>query len=94
MAIQPMVFPGEEISTNVLPIPSDPNRALKLGPGLRHTPPSTITATLAGPIGIDYKKNAIWVEGNSGRVRKFYVGDVRFSKPAHFSSSTFPQQAT
>ena len=41
---------------------------LKLGPGLRHVPPSTITSTLAGPLCIDRKKNAIWVENNTGRV--------------------------
>lgn len=68
MATQSIVLPGETISPDILPIPSNPKLALKLGPGLRHTPPSTITSVLAGSLCIDQKKNAIWVENNSGRV--------------------------
>ena len=68
MATQTLVLPGEIISPDLLPIPSNPSHALKLGPGLRHSPPSTITSTLAGTLRIDRKKNAIWVENNSGRV--------------------------
>lgn len=68
MATQTLVLPGETISPDLLPIPSNPSLALKLGPGLRHTPPSTITTVFAGSLCIDQKKNAIWVENNSGRV--------------------------
>lgn len=68
MATQTLILPGEAISPDVLPIPSNPSLALKLGPGLRHTPPSTITSVLAGSLCINQKKNAIWVENNSGRV--------------------------
>lgn len=71
MAPQTLVLPGEVIPSHVLPIPSNPSLALKLGPGLRHTPPSTITSVLAGPLCIDQKKNAIWVENTSGRVLLF-----------------------
>lgn len=71
MASQTLVLPGEVIPSHVLPIPSNPSLALKLGPGLRHTPPSTITSVLAGPLCIDQKKNAIWVENTSGRVLLF-----------------------
>ncbi|KAF6222990.1 hypothetical protein HO133_001041 [Letharia lupina] len=67
MAAQTLVLPGEVIPSDILPIPSNPSLALKLGPGLRHTPPSTITSVLAGSLCIDQKKNAIWVENNSGR---------------------------
>ncbi|CAD6585012.1 MAG: exosome non-catalytic core subunit rrp40 [Alectoria sarmentosa] len=67
MATQTLVLPGEAISPDVLPIPSNPSLALKLGPGLRYTPPSTITSVLAGMLCIDQKRNAIWVENNSGR---------------------------
>ncbi|CAF9933278.1 exosome non-catalytic core subunit rrp40 [Imshaugia aleurites] len=67
MATQTLVLPGDTISPNILPIPSNPSHFLKLGPGLRHTPPSTITSVLAGSLCIDPKKNAIWVENNSGR---------------------------
>ena len=68
MATETLVFPGEVISPDILPIPSNPALPLKLGPGLRHVLPSTITSTLAGPLCIDRKKNAIWVENNTGRV--------------------------
>ncbi|MCJ1255784.1 exosome non-catalytic core subunit rrp40 [Lignoscripta atroalba] len=67
MAVQTLVLPGEEISANSLPTPSNPSIPLKLGPGLRHVPPSTITPTVAGLLCVDHKKNAIWVENNSGR---------------------------
>ncbi|KAM0798351.1 hypothetical protein BDR22DRAFT_952368, partial [Usnea florida] len=62
-----LILPGETISPEILPIPSNPSLPLKLGPGLRHTPPSTITSVVAGALCIDQKKNAIWVENNSGR---------------------------
>jgi len=68
MATQTIVLPGEVISPDVLPIPSNPSLPLKLGPGLRHVLPSTITPTIAGYLCIDQKKNAIWVENNGGRV--------------------------
>ena len=68
MTAPAVVLPGEVLPSSILPIPSNPKHALKLGPGLRHTPPATVTSTLAGSLGIDSKKNAIWVEHNSGRV--------------------------
>ncbi|KAI4182695.1 MAG: hypothetical protein LQ346_006518 [Caloplaca aetnensis] len=67
MATQTLVMPGEVLSEEVLPIPSNPSVALKLGPGLRHVPPSTVTITIAGSLCVDRKKNALWVENNSGR---------------------------
>ncbi|SLM34616.1 Nucleic acid-binding, OB-fold [Lasallia pustulata] len=67
MAAQTLVLPGEELSTELLPTPSNPSIPLKLGPGLRHTPPATITPTLAGTLCIDHRKNAIWVENNGSR---------------------------
>ncbi len=66
---QTLVMPGQVLSEDVLPVPHKSSMPLKLGPGLRHAPPSTITTSLAGPLCIDRKKNAIWVENNSGRVR-------------------------
>lgn len=68
MATQTLVMPGEILSEEILPVPSNPSVALKLGPGLRHTPPSTVTTTIAGPLCVDRKKNAVWVENCSGRV--------------------------
>ncbi|KAL8791252.1 MAG: hypothetical protein Q9213_000209 [Squamulea squamosa] len=67
MAAQSVVMPGQLLSEDLLPVPQKSTAPLRLGPGLRHTPPSTITTTLAGPICIDRKKNALWVENNSGR---------------------------
>ena len=63
-----LVLPGEEIPPDALPVPSNPSATLKLGPGLRHIPPSTITPVIAGLLCVDHKKNAIWVENNNGRV--------------------------
>ncbi|KAL9008412.1 MAG: hypothetical protein Q9173_006461 [Seirophora scorigena] len=67
MATQTLVMPGEVLSGDILPVPSNRSVALKLGPGLRHIPPSTVTTTLAGPLCVDRKKNAVWVENNRGR---------------------------
>ncbi|KAI0487291.1 hypothetical protein F4859DRAFT_509862 [Xylaria cf. heliscus] len=59
------VLPGDEIPASL--IPSHPKRALKLGPGLRHVPPSELIPTVAGQLVPDHKKNSIWVEYNGGR---------------------------
>ncbi|KAI0909289.1 hypothetical protein F4823DRAFT_446584 [Ustulina deusta] len=59
------VVPGDEIPTSL--IPSHPKRALKLGPGLRHVPPSELIPTVAGQLITDRKKNSIWVEYTGGR---------------------------
>ncbi|KAL8739913.1 MAG: hypothetical protein Q9184_008552, partial [Pyrenodesmia sp. 2 TL-2023] len=67
MATQTLVMPGEVLSEDVLPIPSNPSVALKLGPGLRQVPPTTVTTIIAGSLCVDRKKNAVWVENNSGR---------------------------
>ncbi|KAL9603567.1 MAG: hypothetical protein Q9219_001070 [cf. Caloplaca sp. 3 TL-2023] len=67
MANSTFVMPGEVLSEDVLPVPSNPSVPLKLGPGLRHIPPSIVTTVSAGPLRIDRKKNAIWVENYSGR---------------------------
>ncbi|KAK3077714.1 hypothetical protein LTS18_009495, partial [Coniosporium uncinatum] len=65
MASSALVLPGDVISQTALP--QSTKRALTLGPGLRHTPPSTIIATAAGSLSTDPKKNALWVETNGGR---------------------------
>ncbi len=68
MATQ-VVLPGQDIPSDVLPTSSNSSLPLKLGPGLRHIPPSTITPTIAGSLCVDNRKNAVWVESNGGRVR-------------------------
>lgn len=59
------VLPGDSIDPAL--IPSHPKHPLRLGPGLRHIPPSEIVATVAGQLVTDGRKNSIWVEFNGGR---------------------------
>ena len=66
MAGGTVLLPGDIISSDDLP--TSPNSPLKIGPGLRLVPPSSITAVLAGSLFIDRKKNAVWIENTSGRV--------------------------
>ena len=64
---QPLdVLPGDRISSSN--IPHSEKKKLKLGPGLHHIPPSTIKATVAGALHSDFRKNAIWVDYDGGRV--------------------------
>ncbi|KAE9372666.1 hypothetical protein N431DRAFT_375929 [Stipitochalara longipes BDJ] len=65
MATEAFVLPGETLDPKVLP--SHPKLPLKLGPGLRHIPPNTITPTVAGQLCTDKRKNAVWVEFNGSR---------------------------
>jgi exosome complex component RRP40 len=62
-----ILLPGEEVPASLLPQPTHKKKALTLGPGLRHIPPSTIKATIAGALATDAKKNAAWIDFNSGR---------------------------
>jgi exosome complex component RRP40 len=77
MASLLFVFPGDSIPAEILPTSSNPSVALKLGPGLRHIPPETITAQVAGEVYIDTKKNAVWIEGSNGRVSRHSL-TIRF----------------
>jgi len=60
------ILPGDAIPSNL--IPRSEKKRLKLGPGLQHIPPSTIKATVAGTLQSDFRKNAIWLDYNGGRV--------------------------
>ncbi|MCJ1381462.1 exosome non-catalytic core subunit rrp40 [Xylographa soralifera] len=88
MTTQTLVLPGEELSNDILPVPLDSSHPLKLGPGLRHISPSTIIPTVAGLLFIDQKKNAIWVESNSGRYIP-QVNDVVVATVHHSSTDVF-----
>ncbi|KAL8718462.1 MAG: hypothetical protein Q9225_004410 [Loekoesia sp. 1 TL-2023] len=88
MAIQTFVMPGEVLSEDVLPVPSNPSVPLKLGPGLRHTPPSTVITTLAGPLRVDRRKNATWIENNSGRYTP-QTNDVVIATVHHSSTDWY-----
>ncbi|EPQ66912.1 Bgt-5282 [Blumeria graminis f. sp. tritici] len=73
MATQLFVLPGDTIDPKILP--AHPNLPLKIGPGLRHTPPNTISPTVAGKLCTDQRKNAVWVE-YSGRRYIPTAGDL------------------
>ncbi|KAL2198573.1 hypothetical protein P885DRAFT_32111 [Corynascus similis CBS 632.67] len=60
-----VVLPGETIDPSL--IPSDPKKALRLGPGLRHIPPTDIVPTVAGQLVTNSVKNSMWIEYNSNR---------------------------
>ncbi|KAF2679494.1 hypothetical protein K458DRAFT_314092 [Lentithecium fluviatile CBS 122367] len=62
-----VVLPGDEILQDALPTPTGKKKTLTLGPGLRHIPPNTIATTIAGALATDNRKNAAWIEFNSGR---------------------------
>lgn len=73
-----IVSPGEIIPVSLIPsTDKKKNKALTLGPGLRYTPPSTISTVIAGELCVDSKKRALWIENGGGRVR---------SKPHHTTS--------
>lgn len=67
MMTEMFLFPGDKIDSNILP--SHPSSALKIGPGLRHVPPDSISPTIAGKLCIDNKKNAVWIEYKCSRVK-------------------------
>ncbi|KAK4124854.1 hypothetical protein N657DRAFT_643613 [Parathielavia appendiculata] len=57
------VLPGETIDPSL--IPSHPKNPLRLGPGLRHIPPSDIVPTVAGQLITNPVKNFMSIEYNS-----------------------------
>ncbi|KAG6015139.1 hypothetical protein E4U43_005655 [Claviceps pusilla] len=82
MSSEPVfVLPGDHIDSNL--IPSHPKKPLRLGPGLRHVPPSHVLPTLAGQLVTDWSKNAIRVETSHGRyiprVGELVIGTVQKS---------------
>ncbi|KAL8818234.1 MAG: hypothetical protein Q9191_007986 [Dirinaria sp. TL-2023a] len=83
-----LVLPGEEIPPDVLPVAPSSSATLKLGPGLRHVPPSTITPTLAGPLCVDRRKNTVWVENNNGRYIP-HANDIILATVHHSSTDYY-----
>jgi len=61
----PIVLPGDEIPTSL--IPTHKKNPLRLGPGLRHLPPDHILPTVAGQLIADHRKTALYLEYNGGR---------------------------
>ncbi|KAL2122180.1 hypothetical protein VTJ04DRAFT_2635 [Mycothermus thermophilus] len=60
-----VVLPGDPIDPSLIPTSS--KRPLRLGPGLRHIPPSDIVPTVAGQLITNQNKNSMWIEYNSQR---------------------------
>ena len=82
-----MVMPGDEISPDLLPS-GNSSKTLTLGPGLRHIPPSTITAIRAGELCTDSRKNALWIESTGGRYLPS-IGDLVVASVHHSSMDTY-----
>lgn len=82
-----IVLPGQDISASHFPSTSA-SKTLTLGPGLRHLPPTTITATQAGELCTDPKKNALWIESLGGRYLP-HVGDLVVATVHHSSTDTY-----
>ena len=87
MASTVVLMPGDELSPDLLP-GNNTSKALTLGSGLRHNPPSTITATLAGELCTDSRKNALWLESTGGRYLPS-VGDLVVATVHHSSVDTY-----
>lgn len=85
---QTILLPGQEILPDQIP-QSTTSRTLTLGPGLRFTPPSTITTTTSGALCTDTRKNALWIESlNSGRYLPS-VGDLVIATVHHSSTDIY-----
>ena len=70
MATGTFVLPGDHLDPDLLP--THVTLPLKLGPGLRHIPPNTVSPTVAGYVCSDARKNAIWIESSGSRVSVFF----------------------
>ncbi|KAL1305648.1 hypothetical protein AAFC00_007242 [Neodothiora populina] len=88
MASPTVLLPGQELLPSQLP-QSTTSRTLTLGPGLRYTPPSTITTTVAGELCTDTRKNAVWIEALSNGRYLPSVGDLVIATVHHSSTDTY-----
>ncbi|KKA31212.1 hypothetical protein TD95_000821, partial [Thielaviopsis punctulata] len=59
------VLPGDHVDLNAFP--RNEKKPLRLGPGLKVDPPSTLIPTVAGALLSDPRKNLVWVEQGAGR---------------------------
>lgn len=81
-----ILLPGEELPSDSLP--KTKKGTLTLGPGLRHIPPTSITATTSGSISVDNKKSAVWLENTNGRYQPS-TGDLVIAQVHHGSTDTY-----
>ncbi|GAB7359560.1 hypothetical protein MBLNU230_g6748t1 [Neophaeotheca triangularis] len=82
-------LPGEPVPSTSLPTPKTSSGTLTLGPGLLHTPPSTITTTTAGTLQTDAKKAATWLESASTTRYQPSVGDLVIAQIHHSSTDLY-----
>jgi hypothetical protein len=78
-----IVLPGDEIAKSALPQGTGKKKTLTIGPGLRHIPPDTVMATIAGALVTDNKKNAASVEYNTGRVLHLHISIYTLRNRSH-----------
>jgi exosome complex component RRP40 len=83
-----VVLPGDHIARDALPTPTGKKKTLTLGPGLQHLPPNTITTTIAGALTTDNRKNAAWIDSNSGRYLPT-AGDLVIATVQNAGGETF-----
>ncbi|KAK4682755.1 exosome non-catalytic core subunit rrp40 [Podospora pseudoanserina] len=76
---RPLVLPGDPISPDL--IPSSTSKPLRLGPGLRHVPPSDIVPVVAGQLITNHQKNSMWVEYNNNRLKSSAPAQTSTSPP-------------
>lgn len=82
----PVLLPGQKIPSLLLP--PTKKGILTLGPGLRHTAPSTITATTAGFLSTDQRKGALWLESIPGRYSPSH-GDLIVAQIHHSAADAY-----
>ncbi|KAK3994941.1 hypothetical protein QBC44DRAFT_321574 [Cladorrhinum sp. PSN332] len=89
---RPTVLPGDEIDPSL--IPQHKSKPLRLGPGLRHLPPSSILPTVAGQLITLPHKSSMWVEYNSNRYTPtpsdLIIGTIARSTPDSYLVSLSP----
>lgn len=81
-----ILLPGEAVPADSLP--KSKKGTLTLGPGLRHIPPTSITATTLGSVAVDNKKSAVWLESTNGRYQPS-TGDLVIAQVHHGSTDTY-----
>lgn len=69
------------------------SKSLALGPGLSHTPPSSIIATRAGELCMDKAGRTLWIESSGGRYLPF-VGDLVIATIHHSSADIYHCEVT
>ncbi|KAK4168663.1 exosome complex exonuclease [Cladorrhinum sp. PSN259] len=89
---RPILLPGDSIDPSQ--IPTQKNKPLRLGPGLRHVPPSAILPTVAGQLITLPHKSSMWVEYNSSRYTPtpsdLIIGTIHRSGPDFYYASLSP----